>query len=84
MPTAACHCVSDSSESVLKMLSANAAQPIFSARNEAIGWEEVYDILRSQHQYSCCDLPPVKPRAGEVILFAATEASKRSKLVANT
>ena len=50
--------VATPSDSVLKMLSANAAQPIFSARNEAIGWEEVYDILRSQYQYSCCDSPP--------------------------
>ena len=38
-------CMCDSDESVLKMLSTNAAQPIFSARNEAIGWEEAYDIL---------------------------------------
>ena len=75
----------ESGDSVLKMLSANAAQPIFSARSEEIGWEEAYDILRSQHQYSCCDSPPVKPTAaaGEVFLFAATEASKRSELVAN-
>ena len=71
----------DSDESVLKMLSTNAAQPIFSARNEAIGWEEAYDILQSQYQYSCCNSPPVKPRAGESFLFSATEASKRSKLV---
>ena len=74
-------CMCDSDESVLKMLSTNAAQPIFSARNEAIGWEEAYDILQSQHQYSCCNSPPVKPRAGEGFLFSATEASKRSKLV---
>ena len=33
----------DSGDSELKMLSANAARPIFSARNEAIGWEEAYD-----------------------------------------
>ena len=69
-------CMCDSDESVLKMLSTNAAQPIFSARNEAIGWEEAYDILRSQHQYSCCNSPSVKPRAGEVFLFSATEDSK--------
>ena len=41
-------CMRDSDESVLKMLSTNAAQPIFSARNDAIGWEEAYDILWSQ------------------------------------
>ena len=35
-------CMCDSDESVLKILSTNAAQPIFSARNEAIGWEEAY------------------------------------------
>ena len=73
-------CMCDSDESVLKMLSTNATQPIFSARNEAIGWEEAYDILRSHHQYSCCNSPLVKPRAGEIFLFSATEASKRSKL----
>ena len=76
-------CMCDSGDSALKMLCANAAQPIFTARNKEIGWEEAYDILQSQHQYSCCDSPPVKPTAGEVILFAATEASKRSELVAN-
>ena len=62
-------------------MSANGAEPIFSARNEAIGWEEAYDILQSQHQYTCCNFPPVKPRAGEVFLFSASEASKRSKFV---
>ena len=34
-------CMCDSDKSVLKMLSTNAAQPIFSARNEAIGWEKL-------------------------------------------
>ena len=55
-------------------------QPIFRDKNQAIGWEEAFDILhgQSQHQYPCSDLPPVKP-IGEVFLFAATEASKRSK-----
>ena len=70
-------CMCESDESVLKMLSTNAAQPIFPARNEAIGWEEAYDILWSQHQCLCCNLPPVKPRAGEVFLFSATKASKK-------
>ena len=74
-------CMCDSDELVLKILSTNAARPIFSARNEAIGWEEAYDILRSQHQCFCYNSPPVKPRDGEVFLFSATEASKRSKLV---
>ena len=37
-------CICDSDESVLKTLSTNAAQPIFSARKEAIGWEEAYMI----------------------------------------
>ena len=56
-------------------------QPIFRDKNQAIGWEEAFDILhgQSQHQYPCSDLPPVKPKGGEVFLFAATEASKRSK-----
>ena len=35
-------CMWDSDKSVLKMLSTNTAQPIFSARNEVIGWEEPY------------------------------------------
>ena len=35
-------CMCDSDKSVLKMLSTNAAQPIFSARNKVIGWEEAY------------------------------------------
>ena len=53
--------------------------------NEAIGWEEAYDILQSQHQYPCCDLPPVNLVPGsEVFLFSATETSSykriRSKL----
>ena len=55
-------------------------QPIFRDKNQAIGWEEAFDILQSQHQYPCSDLPPVKPK-GEVFSFAATEASKRSKFV---
>ena len=80
MPAAACVIVT--SQCLKCCLLSNAAQPIFSARNEAIGWEEAYtyDILRSQHKYSCCNSPPVKPRAGEVFLFSATEASKRSSL----
>ena len=56
------------------------AEPIFSARNQAIDWEEAYDILQSQHKYSCCNLPPVKPKAGEVFLFLATEDSKKVRL----
>ena len=55
------------------------SQAIFSDRNQAISWEEAYDILQSQHKYSCCNLPPVKPKAGKVFLFSAKEISKRSK-----
>ena len=48
----------------------------FSARNEAIGWEEAYDIHVAIHH------APVKPiELEEVFLFSATEASKRRKLV---
>ena len=34
-----------------------ATEPIFSARNETIGWEEAYDNLQSQYQYTCCNFP---------------------------
>ena len=71
--------VCDSDESVLKLLFTNAAHPIFFARSEVIGWEEAYDILRSRHQYSCCNSPPVTPRAGEVFPFSATEAMQKKK-----
>ena len=46
-----------------------ATEPIFSARNETIGWEEAYDNLQLQYQYTCCNFPPVKSRGGEVFLF---------------
>ena len=51
-----CMHMCDSDESLLKKcLLTNAAQPIFSARNEAIGWEEAYDIHVAIHH------APVKP-----------------------
>ena len=53
-------------------MSANDAEPIFSARNEVVGFEEAYDILQSQHQYTCCNFCQLN--LGEVLLFSATEA----------
>ena len=58
-----------------------SAECIIRDRNQVIGWEEAYDILQRHHEYKCFDVPPVKPKGGEIFLFEATESSKRSKLV---
>ena len=49
-----------------------------SGRKKAIDCDKAYDILQCevtsiQH---CSELPPVKPKSGEVVLFCATDDNK--------
>ena len=56
-----------------------AAQPIFTNKREILAWEKAYDILQSQEgSYTQCNVPPVKPKSGEVFLYHASDVSKRS------
>ena len=50
---------------------------------KSLMWEKTYDILLRCNggSYVQCNMPPVKPKSGEVFLYRALDASKRSKLV---
>ena len=43
--------------------------------HESIAWGEAYEILENPPSVPelCVKVPPVKPKAGEVFLFSATE-----------
>ena len=56
------------------------AQPIFTNERDSLTWEKAYNILRSQEgSYVKCNVPPVRPKSGEVFLYRALDAIKRSK-----
>jgi len=57
-----------------------AAQAILSNEKESLRWERAHDILSQEESYVQCVVPPVRPKSGEVFLYHALDASKRSKL----
>ena len=58
------------------------AQPIFTNETESLTWEKAYNILQSQEgSHVQCNVPPVKPKSGEVFLYRGLDISKRSKFV---
>ena len=56
-------------------------EPLMSGRKKAIDCDEAYDILQCEVNslQRCSELPPVKPKSGEVFLFCATDDNKRRK-----
>ncbi|XP_065896214.1 uncharacterized protein [Dysidea avara] len=54
-------------------------EPLMSGRKKAIDCDEAYDILQCEVNslQRCSELPPVKPKSGEVFLFCATDDNKR-------
>ena len=57
------------------------AKPIMSERQKVIDWKEAYDILQCEVKSleRCSEIPPVKPKGGEVYLFCSNDDKKRSK-----
>jgi len=57
-------------------------KPVLSERKAAIIWQEAYDILQCEVESleRCSEIPPVKPKSGEVYLFCATDDKRKSKL----
>ena len=55
------------------------AKPILTEKLKPIDWKEAYEILKHSAEDLCSKVPPVKPKAGEVFVFSATEDSKSSK-----
>ena len=57
-------------------------KPVFLERKAAINWQEAYDILQCKVEslQRCSEIPPVKPKSGEVYLFCATDDKRKSKL----
>jgi len=55
---------------------------VFLERKAAINWQEAYDILQCKVEslQRCFEIPPVKPKSGEVNLFCATDDKRKSKL----
>ena len=56
-----------------------AAQAILINEKEGLPWERAHDILSQEESYVQCNVPPVRPKSGEIFLFHALDASKRSK-----
>lgn len=60
------------------------AEPIFTNERNSLTWEKAYNILRSQEwSHVECNVPPVRPKSGEVFLYRALDAAKRSKFECN-
>jgi len=57
-------------------------RPIFMDERKSLMWEKAYDILVHCNggSYVQCNIPPVKPKSGEVFLYCALDASKKVSL----
>ena len=52
------------------------AEPIFTNERNSLTWEKAYNILQSQEwSHVECNVPPVRPKSGEVFLYRALDAA---------